>query len=185
MYKRFIFVVLFSFFILSTSFISFNIYVSGKISTKPEFKQDISGIQIFVKFKGDILQKALIDTAGNYSLDFLVGHLDSETYDFYITSLGIDTSLIRCIRQFDGEEVTWNFKLPYPYTKKSGKIVCPKCQKTDLVYPIVFGKAVETIRLVGHDTIRSKVLSGKYYEGTCVQNHLSPAFYCDRDKVKF
>ena len=188
--RRLIFIpILLITFFTTTSFLSVDVDLSGKIySDNIEINKQLIGLQLFVKYKGEIVAETNTDKEGHYEMSINVSLSNglTNTYDFYITGIGIDTSFIKAITQFDGEEMKWDIKLPNAYKKKHGQTICPKCEKSDKIYPVVYGmKQKSQINIVNGDTISSNIVDKKYYAGTCISNSLSPKWYCDRDKVKF
>lgn len=57
------------------------------------------------------------------------------------------------------------------------KKICPKCQKTDEVIPIVYGYPTESLF--------EKAEKGKVLLGGCCVMDIYPKWYCKRDKIKF
>ncbi len=163
--------------------------LSGKVySDNPKINSELLGIELFAKYADKVVSKTIIDKSGHYQITINVGLSNglNNTYDFYITRLGIDTSFIKAFRQFQGEEMTWDIKLPSTLKKKAGRTVCPKCELTDKVYPIIYGnKQIEEQKIEHGDTTYTNIVGKKYYAGTCVYSLLSPHWYCDRDKIKF
>ncbi len=176
-------------FITTTSFLTVEVKVSGKVySDNIEFNKEIVGIELFVKYEDNIIAKTFIDKMGNYEVTMNVGLSNQlkNTYDFYFTSIGSDTCFIKAFLQFNGEEMTWNIKLPNTYTKNKGRIVCPKCGTTNKVFPIVYGWEQRTQQKVANgDTSYTNIVQDKYYAGTCIHSRISPNWYCDKDKIKF
>jgi hypothetical protein len=170
-----------------TSFVvmTIQVYFSGNISsTNQDIKSQIIGLHFFVKADKKIMAKTVIDTARKYSLNFMPS--EETSFDFFITGFGIDTILLKSYRTFPSDIITWNIELPIKHKKVLGKAVCPKCDKTDLTYPIVYTDpplVQQTIK--NGDTIISCIVNNKYYADTDVHGLLSPNWYCKRDKVKY
>ena len=68
-----------------------------------------------------------------------------------------------------------------------GKIICPKCRKTDKVYKIVYSDGIPNHfandNTVNKQNSNTKIIDGEYYAGTCIVGVAK--HYCDRDKVEF
>ena len=109
------YIILFLTFILSTSFHSIDVDISGKIyKVSSTSNLPVRGAKLFVKYKGEIIAETKTDKFGNYEITINVGLGNglTNTYDFYVTSGKTDTCFIKSIRQFKSEEFTWNIKLP-------------------------------------------------------------------------
>jgi hypothetical protein len=185
---RFIFLLVIIF-IVTTSFLSIDVDITGKVySDNLELNKELFGIELFAKYTDRIVAKTFVDKTGHYEITINVGLSDGlkNTYDFYMTSLGADTCFIKSFRQFDGEEMTWDIKLPNAYVKVGGRTVCPKCGTTEMVFPIIYGdRQLNQQKIINGDTINTNIVQKKYYAGTCIHSRLSPNWYCDRDKIKF
>ncbi|MCB0791442.1 MAG: hypothetical protein H6595_08335 [Flavobacteriales bacterium] len=170
-----------------TSFVvpSNRLYLSGTVySDDPKIADQLVGLYIFVKADNEIITGDYVDTAGHYDISFIPG--DQTSFDFYVTTLGIDTTFLKSFIQFDSDKMTWDIKLPNEPKKKLGGVFCPKCTKTDKVYPIIYGdNQVVQQKVVNGDTTYTNIVDKKYYAGTCVHYLLSPNWYCDREKIKF
>ncbi|MCX8080291.1 MAG: hypothetical protein N3F09_03535 [Bacteroidia bacterium] len=161
------------------------LYISGKVySDDKELYEQLVGLNLFVIADSKLVAQTFTDKCGHYELSFTRG--SEKSFDFFITSIGIDTTLLKSFTTFESDVMTYDFKFPNSYKKKLGKVICPKCSKMDKVYPIIYGdNQIVSMKVVNGDTLYSNIVDKKYYAGTCVHSRLSPNYYCDRDKVKF
>ncbi len=60
--------------------------------------------------------------------------------DLLITGVGLDTSFIKSIVLIKNSAVNCDLVFPNPYNKNVlGDVTCPKCGKTNMTIPIVYG----------------------------------------------
>lgn len=184
----FILLLLITFFV-TTSFLSVDVDISGKFySDNADLNKQLVGMQFFAKYEGNVVAKTTVDNSGHYEISINVGLSNGlkNTYDFYITSFGTDTCFIKSFQQFNGEEMTWDIKLPNTYKKIMGRTICPKCETGDKVFPIIYGDNQKEVEIITKsDTTYSNIVNKKYYAGTCIRGILSPNWYCDKDKIHF
>ena len=68
-----------------------------------------------------------------------------------------------------------------------GKTICPKCNKSDKVYKIIYSDGIpkhfEDDTKVLKPNANPNIIGGKYYAGTCIVG--ISKYFCDRDKVEF
>lgn len=161
-----------------------SVFIKGHIrkSTK-EVAGYISYIVVLVKGDNRILAKTITDSNGDFQLSFTTN--EENSFDFYCTSVGIDTMLLASVKKFEKDNSEMTFHLPAkPVKNKAGEVLCPKCKKEDKVFQIIYGDNPIVVRQISisGDTTYSPFYKGKYYEDCSEQ----PAkYYCDRDKVKF
>lgn len=169
-----------------TSFLrpSNRLYLSGKVySDDKNINTQLVGLYLFVKADGKIIIGEYIDTDRHYDISFIPEN--QQSFDFFVTGFGIDTIFLKSYTKFESDLITWDIKLPSDYRKQFGQIICPKCSKTDQVYPIIYGKQIVQQKIVNGDTTYTNIVNKKYYTGTCIHSLLSPNWYCDRDRIKF
>lgn len=173
------------FFLTSFVALTIQVYFSGEISSKnPAINSQIIGLHLFVKADNKIIAKTEIDTTKNYSINF--SPIGQRSFDFFITGIGVDTMLLRSYKNFQSDIIIWNIELPIKYKKVFGKVVCPKCNRTELVYPIIYTNPPLVKQLIKNkDTVSSHIVNSKYYSNTDVHGPLSPSWYCYQDDVKF
>jgi hypothetical protein len=164
--------------------LTYPVEITGHIKKNPkDTSAYIEHLTVFVKGDKKILAKTLTDNRGNFRLSFTP--MKEKSFDFFCTGIGIDTLLIKSVTTFDSDEVEMTFYVPGEVkTNAFGKIICPKCKRTDKVYPIEYGfpTYVSYVDKNG-DTTFSSIYKGKYQAGNC---SVTPAkYYCDRDKIKF
>jgi phage FluMu protein Com len=160
------------------------VYIKGHIRKNPK---DASGyieyIIVFVKGDNKVLAKAVTDDKGDFNLTFTPNK--EKSFDFYCNSVGIDTMLIASVTTFESDTPEMTFYIPLKYkTNSLGKVICPKCKRTDKIYKIRYGDNPTYVRRINTsgDTTYSPLYKGTYQED-CTER---PAkYYCDRDKIKF
>ena len=155
------------------------VYITGHIKKNPKDTLDyVAHLNVFVKEGNKVLAKTQTDAEGNFELAFTPKKEKSS--DFYCFGVSIDTLLIASVTTFDSDTPEMTFFIPNIYlTNKLGKIICPKCKKSDRVHQLFYSKE---ICIVG-DTTHYTVIKGKTKPG---HNYLEVAkFHCDRDKVNF
>jgi len=164
--------------------LTYPVEITGHIKKNPkDTSAYVEHLTVFVKGGRKILAKALTDDKGNFRLSFTP--MKEKSFDFFCTGIGIDTLLIESVTTFDSDEVEMTFYVPGKVkTNALGKVICPKCKRTDKVYEIQYGDNPISVRHISSsgDTTYSRIYKGKYYEDCEVR----PAkYYCDRDKIKF
>ena len=175
--------------ILATLFLGFKpltspVNINGHIKTNPKDTSLYIGfLTIFVKANKKTLAKSSTDAKGNFKMTFTLGK--EKPFDFFCTGIGIDTLFLASITTFDSDRPDMTFYMPIEIRKNIlGKVMCPKCKRTDEVYPIEYG-APTYISFIDKngDTTYSPIYKGKYQAGNCT---VTPGrYYCDRDKIKF
>ena len=163
---------------------TFPVNITGHIKKNPKDTSVYVGLlTVFVKGDKKILAKALTDDNGNFKMTFTP--MKEKSFDFFCTGIGIDTLLIESVTTFDSDQIEMTFYIPTKIKRNTlGKVICPKCKRTDKVYPIEYGDAPITTSYISKsgDTTYSSIYKGKYRESCIVE----PAkYYCDRDKIKF
>lgn len=161
------------------------VYISGKlIKSSSEDAGYVAHVIVFVKGANKVLARTITDDKGKFELSFTPA--DEKSFDFYCTSVGIDTILLASVTSFESDTPTMTFLLPAkPIKNKFGKVICPLCRKSNKVYTIIYGdNPLVRIQINERgDTTYSPIVNGKYYSGSCAGG---PAgYYCDRDKIKF
>ncbi|MFO8020893.1 MAG: hypothetical protein R6U65_00395 [Perlabentimonas sp.] len=63
------------------------------------------------------------------------------------------------------------------FMKKRASVPCPKCNKTDMVVPIIYGYP--------NQILLQKSKKGIVKLGGCLSNSKNPLWYCKRDDVRF
>src|ERR1017187_4923586 len=126
-----------------TAFISIShqVHISGSFySDDKNVSDQFIGLQYYVKADNKIIAQTELDKNGHYDLTFIYDNM--KDYDFFITGIGIDETFIESVIAFNGDKFNEDIKFPRIYNKKHGKIICPKCNKTDKVYPIIYGTPI-------------------------------------------
>jgi hypothetical protein len=174
-------------FLLTTSFkpLTNELHISGKVfSDDQKLNEQFVGLHLFVIADDKLVAQTFTDTGGHYELSFTPG--SEKSFDFFINSIGIDSTFIKSFTTFESDVMTWDIKFPNSYRKKLGQVICPKCNKTDKVYQIIYGdRQLSQMVIVNGDTTYSNIVNKKYYAGTCISSLLSPHYFCGRDKIKF
>jgi len=175
--------------LICSSFTSVTFYITGQVQTRAAGKAEKTRfLSLFLKFNGRVIAEDITDSTGHYDFSFNEQILSNEkgSFEVYMTGIGMDTSLLKANLIPVSEETTLDLIIPVKPRRKFGKVVCPKCGKSGRVYPISYGLKQLVVR-ENHpeDTLNSKIVRGKYYDGGCVSGLLSPHWYCDKDKVKF
>ncbi|HLY71929.1 MAG TPA: hypothetical protein VKR53_19480, partial [Puia sp.] len=131
--------------------------------------------------------KLLAKTEANAKGDFHITFTPTteKSFDFFCTGIGIDTILVASLKTFDSDVMEMTFNLPIKYKKNTlGKVICPKCNRSDKVYKIEYGDAPVTTMHINKsgDTSYSPIYKG-IYQASCVVEMAK--YYCYRDKIKF
>ncbi len=160
------------------------VHITGHIRKNPkDTSAYIDKLLVFVKGDNKILAKTFTDDKGNFEMTFTPEK--EKSFDFYCNGLGIDTLLLASVTTFESDTPEITFYIPGPHKRNTlGKVICPKCKRTDKVYKIEYGDAPVMTRHISKsgDTTYSPIYKGTYQE-SCI---VGPAkYYCDRDKVKF
>jgi len=160
------------------------VYITGHIRKNPKDTSAYVGhLVVFVKGDNKVLAKSVTDSKGNFKMAFTPEK--EKSFDFYCTGIGVDTLLLRSVKTFESDTPQLIFYIPgQPKRSVSGKVICPKCNRTDKVYKIEYRDAPVVTRHISKsgDTTYSPIYKGTYQEGCIVE----PArYYCDRDKLKF
>jgi len=160
------------------------VIITGHLKKNPkDTSAYIENIVVFVKGDNKLLAKTLTDRKGNFTITFTPK--DEKSFDFYCTGLAVDTLLLSSVTSFESDTPEMTFYIPGLHKKTSlGKIICPKCKRTDKVYKIQYSSMPVMTRLISKsgDTTYSPVYKDTYQE-SCIVGLAK--YYCDRDKVKF
>ena len=163
------------------------ITITGHLKKNPK---DSSGfvewVTVFVKSDNKILAKVLTDNKGDFKLTFTPEN--QKSFDFYCTGVGLDTLLISSVKTFESDTPEMTFYIPGLRKKNSlGKTICPKCNKADKVYKIVYSDGIpdhfDDDTKVRKPNANPNIIDGEYYAGTCIVGVAK--YFCDRDKVEF
>lgn len=161
--------------------------ITGHLKKNPK---DGSGfvewVTVFVKSDNKILAKVLTDNKGDFKLTFTPEN--KKSFDFYCTGVGLDTLLISSVKTFESDTPEMTFYIPGLRKKNSlGKTICPKCNKADKVYKIVYSDGIpdhfDDDTKVRKQNANPNIIDGEYYAGTCIVG--VSKYFCDRDKVEF
>ena len=131
------------------------LYVTGKLLRHPHDKKE-RVFQIIVKGDTRIVAKTKTKKTGDFELSFTP--LDEKYFDFFYIDPAhkADTMFLKSYTQFESDELKVTF---YTYGRnrrfEKGKMVCPKCGKSDSV-----------------NTYDNADMHPGYY-------------YCSRDRIKF
>jgi hypothetical protein len=110
--------------------------------------------------------------------------LIKEEYDIFLSMIGVDENYLTTIKKESCQQT--DFVFPKKYDVKFGFARCPKCQKRDKVYKLVYGnEQLVTVNIHKKDTTYSPMVGREYYMGTCVTSDFNPEWHCERDKIKF
>ena len=177
------------FILIATFFFGFKpwtneVYIKGHIRKNPkDTSAFVSYLAVFVKGDNKVLAKAITDNKGNFDLSFTPSK--EKSFDFFCNGVGVDTMLIASVTTFESDTREMTFYIPAKHrTNALGKIICPKCKRTDRVYKIRYGDNPTYVRHINNlgDTTYSPLYTGTYQED-CTER---PAkYYCDREKIKF
>ena len=178
-----------TFIFLTTLFFGFKpltlpVDIIGHIKKNPKDTSVCVGLLTkFVRGDKKVLAKALTDDNGNFKMT--ITPAKEKSFDFFCTGVGLDTLFISSIITFSSEVPDMIFYVPVDIKRNAlGKVICPKCNRTDKVYPIEYGEPhyVYLLSRTG-DTTYSPFYKGTYLAGTDVVT--SGKYYCDRDKIEF
>lgn len=146
----------------------------------------VEWVTVFVKSDNKILAKVLTDNKGDFKLTFTPEN--QKSFDFYCTGVGLDTILISSVKTFESDTPEMTFYIPGLRKKNSlGKTICPKCNKADKVYKIVYSDGIpdhfDDDTKARKPNTNPNIIDGEYYAGTCIVGVAK--YFCDRDKVEF
>lgn len=158
--------------------------ITGHLKKNPKDSSAfVDRVLVFVKGDNKILAKVLTDEKGDFELTFTPKK--EKSFDFFCTGLGIDTLLIASVTTFESDTPEMTFYIPGQVKRNAfGKVLCPICKRTDMVYKIQYGDAPIMTRHISKtgDTTYSPIYKGTYQE-SCIVGLAK--FFCDRDKAKF
>lgn len=165
-------------FIVGTSFSCLNLpmVLTGHLKKNPSAASAYTnGVTIFVKAGNTKLAETVTDSKGNFTISFTPA--GEESFDFFCTAADIDTLLIASYDRFESNTPEITFYIPGIHKKNLfGKVVCPKCKKTNQVYDIVYtGKQVSGSTETSDNKQPKEEASSKKLA----------KFYCERDKIEF
>lgn len=160
------------------------VYITGHIRKNPKgTSASVSHLVVFVKGDNKILAKTITNDKGDFNLSF--EPKKEKSFDFYCNGIAVDTMLIASVTTFESDTPEMTFYIPAKYkTSASGKVICPKCNRTDKICKIIYSDNPTYVRHtnISGDTTYSPLYNGTYQED-CSER---PAkFYCERDKIKF
>jgi hypothetical protein len=147
---------------------------------------NINNVDIIVKSNDKLCQTIRTDSQGHFQI-FLPND-KSKKIDILYSGIGFGTVYLVHIDNILKDTIHLNIQIPVKYKiNELGKVACPKCNKTDLTFKIIYGdNPIYTLQInkIG-DTIYSAIHDSKYSAGTCVSTKQSAQWYCDRDKIMF
>jgi hypothetical protein len=173
--------------LLGFRLLTISVTVTGHLRKNPKDSSAyVERISIFVKGDNKVLARAISDDKGNFEFTFTPKQ--EKSFDFFCYGLGIDTVLIASFKNFASDAADITFYIPGLRKRNAfGKTICPKCNKADKVYEIVYGDGIpdhfEDETKVYKPNANPKIIDGGYYAGTCIVGVAK--FYCDRDRVEF
>jgi hypothetical protein len=135
------------------------------------------------------------DYIADSNLSFLVRNINFnwETISIRNIQLGLDTCTNGYIQQnFGFKEVVFHnytlknhdiyIEINYPpeckYDNNKCDNTCPKCNKTDMVLPILYGFPID-------EPVMHISKYSDYYPGGCSITGCEPHWYCERDKLEY
>jgi hypothetical protein len=136
-------------------------------------------LQMLAKRNGRILSRTSGDSAFQFALPVPP---QRDSLDLFCAAPGMDTLFL-----FTGVPADSPLSLLFPCepdTTAAGDILCPKCQREDQVYPMVYG---EPIVIKRHFDTAGKVSYERLPEKEEPADTVVRAarFYCRRDKINF
>jgi len=161
------------------------VHLAGHLKKNPkDTSAYVEGIAVIVKGDNKILAHTFADRQGNFELIFTPNK--EKSFDFFCFGVGVDTMLFSSVRTFDSDTPDITFYIPALRKKNAlGQMLCPKCNKADKIYKIIYGDGMPIKREISEsgDTTYSSIVNGRFYAGTCLVG--IPKYFCDRDKIKF
>jgi hypothetical protein len=161
------------------------VYITGHLKRNPkDTSAYVEGIAVIVKGDNKILAHTFVDRQGNFEITFTPAK--EKSFDFFVFGVAVDTVLIGSVKTFDSDTPEMTFYIPALRKKNFvGQMLCPKCNKADKVYKIVYGDGMPIKMEISEssDTTYSSIVNGRFYAGTCLVG--IPKYFCDRDKIKF
>lgn len=143
----------------------------------------IEGLNVFAKVGSQISAKTIVGRNGNFSLT--IENPKNKRITIFCYGLGVDTLLIFSTSNI--KNINSKLSLYFPMKLKKnlfGRIVCPICNRTDKVFPIIYSiSPIVQQKIINGDTTYTNIVNKKYYAETCT-NEIA-RYYCERDKIKF
>lgn len=161
--------------------------ITGHLKKNPKDSSAfVERVSIFVKGDIKVLAQTISDNKGNFTLTFTPKQ--EKSFDFYCRGLGIDTILIASFKSFESDTPDILFYIPGIRKKNPlGKTICPKCNKADKVYKIIYSDGIpdhfDDDTKVHKQNENPNIIDGEYYAGTCIVGVAK--YFCNRDKVEF
>lgn len=116
-----------------------------------------------------------LGTASDVDGNFILDNIPEGTYDLVIMYVGYGDTTLSGINIKSGDITEVYAQLPRPCKYENGQEnnICPICNKSDKVVPIIYGLPVTRL-----DKKRN------YYAG-CIVSDCDPTWYCKRNEYKF
>ena len=174
------------------------LFIAAILYLNSSSEKTITGTISYDKYKYSYIKDAFLELKlGNKTVESIAidsnGHFHihrhfTQDLDLFFLAIGGPPTYLATIRHDSPDSLDLNLTLPVVYKKNLGKVICPKCGKTDHIIPISYGLE-EIIRtwFTSDDGITyyssDKDLSS--HAGGCMYNNFSPLWYCKRDKLEF
>jgi hypothetical protein len=133
-----------------------------------------------LKHGNKIVESIRIDSNGHFHIH---RHF-SQDLDLFFLAIGGPPTYLATIRHDSPDSLDLNLTLPVVYKKNLGKVICPKCGKTDHIIPISYGLQYIIIT-EKDDTNYSSDIDQSSHDGGCMYDDFSPRWFCKRDKLEF
>ncbi len=109
--------------------------------------------------------------------EFIIKKVPSGIYDIRINYFDYMETVLKSIYVKSDTKTNLEISLPGPCKFDVRTLVCPRCAKSDMVIPIIYG-------LPGSRLIR-QADRGKVRLGGCILTACDPYSYCKRDSTEF
>lgn len=144
----------------------------------------IEGLQIVCKQNGKVIYKIHVDQHGDFELARDTAVL--KNIELYYTGVGLDTLFLSSLKRLNVKQKVEVVAVPCIIKRNLlGQVICPKCNKTNLVYKAVYGDGLPARRIINTngDTTYTAIYKGRYHMASCINS--GARYYCERDKIKF
>lgn len=155
----------------------------GEIIIDERIKREIDDLTIVFKSDTLVLAGAAVKEDGSFKIST---EFNAEI-DIYYRAWGLQDVFAQTLKPEQKAVVYLNLKLPIQYKKKSGKAICPKCNRNDFTIPIHYGLKVITVYSKNPPPYTTFEGFGRteIYDGGCNESVISPKYFCKMDSIKF
>lgn len=162
------------------------VHITGQLKRNQlQTDEPFIGISIIAKAGNKVLAQSLVDEQGNFNLTF--NPSKKRPVDFFVESIPLGTALVASVKSFNSDTSELNFYYPSIIKKnKHGQILCPKCERADMVCEVSYGIGgviIENRPIPNRNDTTHAPSNCSFDAGRCQPGIAK--YYCYRDKVKF